>query len=68
LSVDVRLGASRGPNREPSSTDFIVIDLPTIVAEFAERFDAMPHAYPGRSDYRALVASGTLVATCVVIG
>ena len=66
--LDEQLGLGRGPNGEPSSTDFIVIDLPTIVDEFAERFDALPLAYPGRSDYRLLIASGTLVAASVVSG
>ncbi len=66
--LDSQLGNHRGPNGEPSSTDFIVIDLPTVVDEFAERFDTLPIAYPGRSDYRVLVASGTLVAASVVVG
>lgn len=66
--LDGQLGSSRGPNGEPSSTDFIVIDLPTVVRAFAERFDELPEAYPGRTDYRVLVVSGTLVATAVVIG
>ena len=54
--------------REPSSTVFIVIDLPTVVDEFAENFDTLPIAYPDRPDYRVLVAGGTLVAAAVVVG
>jgi hypothetical protein len=34
--LDALLGSSRGPNGEPSSTDFVTMDLPTIVDEFAE--------------------------------
>jgi hypothetical protein len=33
--LDHQLGSDRGPNGEPSNTDFIVIDLPTVVDEFA---------------------------------
>jgi hypothetical protein len=53
--LDPQLGGDRGPNREPSSTDFLVIDLPTVVDEFAESFDTLPIAYAGRGDYRVLV-------------
>lgn len=66
--LDHQLGGDRGPNGEPSSTDFIVIDLPTIVDEFAENFDALPFAYADRPDYRALVVGGALVAASVVVG
>jgi len=66
--LDRQLGSDRGPNGEPSSTDFIVIDLPTVVEEFAERFDALPIAYPDRPDYRVLVIGGTLVVAALVVG
>ena len=66
--LDRQLGSDRGSNGEPSSTDFIVIDLPTIVDEFAENFDTLPIAYPERPDYRVLVVSGTLVAAALVAG
>ena len=66
--LDAQLRPDRGPNGEPSSTDFLVIDLPTIVDRFAEDFGALTLAYHGRSDYRVLVSMGTLVATSVVIG
>lgn len=66
--LDDQLGPDRGPNGAPSSTDFLVLDLPTIVERFAEDFDSLPLAYPGRSDYRVLTATGTLVATAVVVG
>jgi len=66
--LDRQLGSDRGSNGEPSSTDFIVIDLPTIVDEFAENFDTLPLAYLDRPDYRVLVVGGTLVAAAVVVG
>ena len=66
--LDRQLGSDRGPNGEPSSTDFIVIDLPTVVDEFAENFDTLAIAYPERTDYRVLVVGGTLVAAAVVVG
>jgi hypothetical protein len=47
--LDDQLGEDRGPNGEPSATDFIVTELLTIVEEFAERFDSLPPALvPGR--------------------
>ncbi len=66
--LDRQLGSDRGPNGEPSSTDFIVMDLPTVVEEFAESFDTLAMAYPGRHDYRVLVVGGTLIAAAVVVG
>jgi len=66
--LDRQLGSDRGPNGEPSTTGFIVIDLPTVVEEFATHFDALPIAYPDRPDYRVLVIGGTLAAAAVVIG
>ena len=43
--LDRQLGGDRGPNGEPSGTDFIVIDLPTVVDEFAENFDTLPNTF-----------------------
>ena len=66
--LDRQPGSDRGPKGEPSSTDFIVIDLPTVVDEFAKNFDILPIAYPGRLDYRVLVIGGIPVAAAVVVG
>ena len=59
--LDVQLGESRGPNGEPSASDFLLVELPTLSAVFAERFDELPTLYPDRDDYRYLVAAGLLV-------
>jgi hypothetical protein len=66
--LDRQLGSDRGPNGEPSSTDFIVMDLPPVVDEFAVNFDVLPMVYPDRPDYRVVIIGGVLVATAVVIG
>ncbi|MEM9712005.1 MAG: hypothetical protein AAGA17_07280 [Actinomycetota bacterium] len=66
--LDAQLDETRGPNGEPSATDFLLIDLPTIAEGFAERFDELPSLYPDRSDYRYLVATGRLVRAVVVTG
>ena len=66
--LDNQLGATRGPNGEPSASDFLLIDLPSIAEAFAERFDDFPPMYAGRADYRFLVASGRLVEAAVVVG
>jgi len=36
--LDLRLGPERGPDGEPSATDFLVMDLPAIVERFAADF------------------------------
>ncbi len=59
--LDAQLGESRGPNGEPSASDFLLIELPTLSAVLAERFDELPALYPDRDDYRYLVATGRLV-------
>ena len=64
--LDTQLGSERGPNGEPSATDFIVMDLPQIVDEFAQRFDELPEAVAGVSAVRMLVGVGALVTAYVV--
>ena len=66
--LEAQLGDTRGPNGEPSSTDFLLLDLPSIADVFAESFEELPAMYAGREDYRYLVTTGTLVAAAVVIG
>ena len=61
--LDAQLGESRGPNGEPSASDFLLVDLPTLSEAFAERFEELPTLYPDRDDYRYLVATGMLVRT-----
>jgi len=64
--LDTQLGAERGPNGEPSATDFIVVDLPRIVDEFAKRFDELPEAISGVSGVRMLIGVGALATAYVV--
>jgi hypothetical protein len=66
--LDAQLGEARGPNGEPSASDFLLIELPTIADAFAERFDELLRLYPERDDYRYLVAGGRLVYAVVVVG
>lgn len=66
--LDAQLGETRGPNGEPSASDFLLIELPTIAETFGERFDELLRLYPERDDYRYLVAGGRLVYAVVVIG
>lgn len=66
--LDAQLGEHRGPNGEPSSSDFLLVDLPTIAEEFAERFDALPSMYAARSDYRYLVSTCRLITAALVVG
>lgn len=66
--IDRQLGPTRDGDGGPSASDFVAFELPTIVEEFATRFDDLPTAYVGRDDYRVLVSSGTLVRAALVIG
>jgi len=66
--LDAQLGESRGEDGEPSSSDFLLIDLPPIADMFATSFDDLPVMYEGRMDYRYLVTTGSLVAAAIIVG
>jgi hypothetical protein len=66
--LDAQLGETRGDNGEPSSTDFLLIDLPSIADMFATSFDDLPAMYDSRADYRYLVTTGSLVTAAVIVG
>lgn len=66
--LDRQLGSERGPNGEPSRTDFQAFELLEIVETFATRFDHLPELIPGRPDYRILIAAGKLIRAYTVIG
>lgn len=66
--LDSQLGEARGPDGDPSASDFLLIDLPTISAAFAERFDEFPALFTERSDYRFLVTTGRLVRAATIVG
>jgi len=54
------LREERGPNGEPSISDFRAIELPEIIEEFAVGIDDVPPLIRGRSDYRLLIKTGVL--------
>ncbi|MEZ5229381.1 MAG: hypothetical protein R2710_22795 [Acidimicrobiales bacterium] len=66
--LDQQLGDERGPDGEPSATDFIVLELPTIVEEFASNFDNLPEPAAGVSAARMFISVGRLVGAFVVHG
>lgn len=68
VELDDQLGESRGPNGEPSASDFLLIELPTISDAFAEHFDEFLAVYPDRDDYRYLVVAGKLFKAALVVG
>ena len=65
--LDRQLHAERGPDGEPSSTDFQAFELLEIIETFATRFDELPALITGRQDYRVLIAAGTLVRAYTVV-
>ncbi len=66
--LDVQLGLERGPQGEPSVTDFLMIDLPAIVERFASGFDSLPVAIDDVSSVRMFIGTATLVPAFVVHG
>jgi hypothetical protein len=68
VELDSQLGETRGDNGEPSSTDYLLIELPSIADMFATSFDDLPAMYEDRKDYRYLVTTGALVTAAVVVG
>ncbi len=66
--LDEQLGNERGADGKPSATDFIVIDLPTVVEQFAVGFDDLAEAIPGVPSLRMFVGTGALVHAYVVQG
>lgn len=66
--LDRRLPNERGPNGEPSRTDFQTFELLNIVERFATGFDDLPELIPRRSDYRVLITTGILVRAYSVVG
>jgi hypothetical protein len=66
--LDRQLRSERGPNGEPSTTDFQTFELLNIVERFRTGFDDLPELLPDRSDYRVLIATGDLIRAYTVVG
>jgi hypothetical protein len=66
--LDRQLPSERGPNGEPSTSDFQTFELLEIVEKFAIGFDDLPALIPGRDDYRVLISTGIVVRAYTVVG
>lgn len=66
--IDRQLGSDRGPNGEPSATDFLVIEVPAIVEKFATDFENLPVAVEGVVEARMALGTGHLVSAFAVYG
>ena len=66
--LDRQLPSERGPNGEPSTSDFQTFELLEIVEKFAIGFDGLPALIQGRDDYRILIATGIVVRAYSVVG
>lgn len=60
-ALDQQLSDERGPNGEPSRYDFLSLELPEIMEEFALYWDVLPPSIPSRTDYRIMIRRGHLV-------
>jgi hypothetical protein len=65
--LDRHLPAERGPDGEPSTSDFQTFELLEIVEKFALGFDDLPRLIPERDDYRILISTGVVVRAYTVI-
>ena len=66
--LDAQLGKTRDGAGSPSSTDFLLQDLPFVAEIFALRFDDLPEPIPGRPDYLIAITAGRLVPGLSVTG
>ena len=66
--LDPQLHNERGPDGEPSTSDFQTFELLDIVEKFAVDFDLLPALIPGREDYRILISTGIVVRAYTVVG
>ena len=66
--LDEQLGEERGPNGEPSSGDFLLVDLPLIAEAFATRFESLSMPNAEHPEFRSFVTSGLLVPSSLVTG
>lgn len=66
--LDRQLRSERGPNGEPSTSDFQTFELLNIVEKFAVGFDDLPALIQGREDYRILISTGIVVRAYTVVG
>lgn len=66
--IDVQFREDRGPGGQPSATDFVAYELPTIIEIFAGCFDDLPEAVPGLPAVRMHITPGVLVAAIVTYG
>ena len=65
--LDRHLPTERGPNGEPSTSDFQTFELLEIVEKFAVGYDDLPRLIPDRDDYRILISTGIVVRAYTVI-
>ena len=65
--LDRHLPIDRGPNGEPSTSDFQTFQLLEIVEKFALGYDDLPRLIPERDDYRILISTGIVVCAYTVI-
>jgi len=66
--LDPQLSSERGPDGEPSTSDFQTFELLEIVEKFALDFDTLPALIQGRDDYRVLIATGVVLRADSVVG
>jgi hypothetical protein len=59
--LDELLPGDRGSQGEPSATDFLLHEMPTVIDRLAEDFEGSTLSVAGRDDLRVLITAGVLV-------
>ena len=66
--LDSQLGSERHQSGGPSTTDFLLVELPPITELFASNFDRLTMPIPGRPAYRSVLTVGTYIPRILVTG
>lgn len=66
--LDRQLGDERGADGRPSTTDFLLIDLPAVIHRFATGFDELPLIRAGTPELRMMIGSAVLARAFVAQG
>jgi hypothetical protein len=67
LNVDLALDGS-GEMKSLTSHEFLSVEVPRIVEEFATQWESLPMRYQGHPGYRLLVQRGSLVFAHSTVG
>jgi hypothetical protein len=66
--LDQQVPETRSASGEPSTYDFLTLELPGVIDVFAEQFHELPELIPGRADYRIYTRAGVIAPIFTITG